>query len=136
MNTERILILADFIESLPDERLDMCYWAKDEDGDENLGLSPATVLHNCGTAACLGGYTEALFNPTRTGFRGTLGLWTPDAPLPSDSAGTLLGLTVAQAHNLFMPPHANGAWDCITPAIAADTLRRLAETGQVEWGQY
>lgn len=136
MNTERILLLADFIESLPDERLDMRYWASDPEGEEDLGQPTCTILHNCGTAACLGGYTEALFNPTRTSFCGTRGLWSPEDPLPSDSAGTLLGLTVAQAHNLFMPPHANGAWDCITPAIAADTLRRLAETGQVEWGQY
>ena len=135
MNTDRILILANFIESLPDERLDMHLWASDGD-DENLDQATATVLHNCGTAACIGGWTEALFNPDALQFRGTRGLWSPDAPLPKDSAGTLLGLTVAQAHDLFMPPHTSGAWSDITPAIAADTLRRLAETGQVEWGQY
>jgi hypothetical protein len=140
MNTERILLLADFIESLPDERLDMCFWAKDVDGDENLDVSPETVLHNCGTAACIGGWTEALFNPTRLTFRGTSGLWntTQDGPLDKDSAGTLLGLTVAQAHDLFLPPHTNGngSWADITPAIAATTLRHLAETGRVEWGHY
>lgn len=138
MNTERILRLANFIESLPDERLDMCFWAKDASGDENLEQSTETILHNCGTAACIGGWTEALFNPGRSTFLGTRGLWdeSPAAVVPTDSAGDLLGLTVAQAHDLFMPPHTSGAWDCITPAIAGATLRRLAETGQVEWGQY
>ena len=137
MNTERILRLANFIESLPDERLDMCFWAKDEDGDENLEQSPATVLHNCGTAACIGGWTEALFNPGRSTFLGTQGLWdeSPAAVVPTDSAGDLLGLTVAQAHDLFMPPMTEPrlSWSDITPTIAADTLRRLAETGRVEW---
>lgn len=119
MNTERILLLADFIESLPDERLDMRFWAKDESGDENLGQSPAT------------------HHPLMLGLV-ILGLWAPEAPLPKDSAGTLLGLTHAQAHDLFMPPYVDGdgSWGDITPAIAAATLRRLAETGRVEWGRY
>lgn len=133
MNKKRILKLADVIET--------------EAGQHGLGFNMDTYLnsvdkdisgHNCGTVACIAGWTTFLFDP-----RGRLrspARASKDAIAANNSstrtgdfhntAGDILGLTEIEANELFLP----SAFDDPTPAQAAKVLRHLAETGEVEWG--
>lgn len=107
MNTERILHIADLIEKLEPQQFDMNEWA-----------------NSCGTVACIAGWTYLTY---------------ADEVIPG-SAGTvaaeILGLDEEVANSLFVPTDEDGLdamYEDITPAHAAQTLRKLAETGEVDW---
>jgi len=153
MKTERILELADMLDAhaeavakMESPRLEMGFnmttW-----GDKGYDV----YGHTCGTAACIAGWAAAafgytgrakIFNPLRAE---GLGLYAHDGQGGVlEIMGRVLGLTGDQAGQLFTP---NDYWDegeddaalacpafaSITPSEAAVTLRKLAETGEVDW---
>jgi hypothetical protein len=98
-----------------------------EDGGDKSG-------HNCGTVACIAGWTAALFtedgkrrgSPSAKELRNNGG-WIPDI------AAGAMDLSAAKAEELFHPDLQTWSWSRVTPARAVKTLRRLAKTGMVQW---
>jgi len=80
----------------------------------------------CQTAGCIAGYTCAVYDREA---------WQSGSEsLIVSSAEKLLGLSKNQVGQLFEPWwHEGPAAPAITPAMAADTLDRLAMTGEVVW---
>lgn len=118
MNKDNVLKVADAIEqhSIPDLGFNMGYWRNSVHYIDR----PVRDLsgHNCGTVACIGGWTEAVLgDPVRD-----LG-----------KAGELLQLDPDRAGMLFCPDgwHTDNAK--FTTARAVAVLRHLAETGEVDW---
>lgn len=61
MNTERLLQLADFLETrVPESKFDMQWWIRDKDDLLRLP-DPAELFEECGTSACALGWTAVLF---------------------------------------------------------------------------
>lgn len=107
MNKDNVLTVADGIDNsaVPDLGFNMNWWEIESDDNSARDMSG----HNCGTIACIGGWTERLF--------------------PGVEASETLGLTGSQARALFYP---DGHFDA-TPDKAVAVLRHLAETGEVDW---
>ena len=87
------------------------------------------VKYHCGSPACLMGWTEHMFGPISSSGN-------------FFETGRLLGLSVLEAERLFDPSEFDdqfrkdvGVFELrtITPDWAAACLRRLAETGEVDW---
>jgi hypothetical protein len=127
MNTQNITLLANLIEALPPERFNMRFWAT-QVGNEAAMVTAADLIHDCGTCACIGGWAQALATPPGERVDVRLGL-TGD---PTNAAAKWLGIDDDQhlIEQLFMP---DLDWASITQAQAVATLRRLAETGEVQW---
>lgn len=90
--------------------------------------TPAIIMRaaqDCGTIACLAGWTVMLFGSV-AGLKALAGHL-------SVYAAQLLGLSDREEIRLFLPATKGVAWRDITPADAADTVRRFATTGQVDW---
>lgn len=117
MNVERILQLADFIEKLPPERFDITLWIY----APRCLASYEELIQDCGTCACIGGWTQILFNAP---YESTLEY--------SHSAFELLGLTEPEAERLFCPPDFHDS-SLYPQDRVVRTLRRLAETGEILW---
>ena len=127
IHKERILLLADHLDSIPDHQFSLEHWLT---GTPRITEDP----DDCDTVGCIPGYAVLLFDE-----RGNT-----DAPWTASEiarkAQHLLGLDDQQGQALFTPT-AGGNVRCqlqcnyqdVTPADAADTLRTLAETGQVHW---
>jgi hypothetical protein len=116
MNKTRILELAAVIEQAQHHTDDFGFI----DG-EAVTLFSMSVWR-CGTTACIGGWTQALFTAPGQTFHGTI------------SVAEVLGISFVKAEALCYPGDMSiGRYEDITPAEAADTLRRLAATGKVEW---
>ena len=130
LNIERLTILRDHIAALDPSRFNMAVWSQ-SDLD---ALSTATLYqmqHNCGTAACIGGWAETLFV----------------AKEPTDFIGAgsdtltieALGITAEQAEELFFPHYQlseaglDASYSQLTQRQAVEVLDHLIETGQVDW---
>lgn len=110
MNRENILKVADVIEDHAN-KFDMDVWGA---GD---------LLHNCGSAGCIGGWTLALFENDASGH--------------SARASEYLGLTTEQGDELFFPSNyrdAGEVWTAVkddphiaTAEQAATLLRMIAD---------
>ena len=123
MNAEQIANidhLADVIEALDPERFSMHHWWRTKDGRTNVDEMP-TVEHNCGTAACIGGWAGAIFHPHNR--EAAEDMWT--------IGEELLGLDYDRTNELFMPT--GFSHEPFTQAHAVQTLRQLARTGEVNW---
>lgn len=128
LNVENINTLIETLRKIEPRRFDMSMWAaeighgRDERGRD---VRPAQLLHNCGTCACLGGWTNALF--PQPGEKG--GYWSGAA-----AARRALGL---KDDALFYPSAPGGlpAWDRITRRQAIRVLEHLRDTGEVDWGK-
>lgn len=117
MNIENIRLVRNVIANLPPERFNMNYWAayvENEDDVENI----VEVLHNCGTVACIGGWTNAIFG---------------DETESTYDAAKHLGLSDRTAHSLFYPWGISKSFDEITIDEAIQVLDHLIETGEVDW---
>lgn len=92
MNRERLAILRDLLASLPDERFDIAHVFTAPSGEnmDTYDKAPAEIVKDCGTAACIAGWTGVLFDPEQTNW-------------DSDVAGIALGLTNLQERELFTP---------------------------------
>lgn len=109
MNVENILKVADAIEqhTIADLGFNMGLWAA-----RSSRSFPDRSGHNCGTVACIGGWTDRVI--------GTEG-----------SAADRLGLDYEEADALFCPPGWSGGEISQLQAVAV--LRHLAATGKVDW---
>jgi len=120
MNVENILKVADAIEqhSIPELGFNMGEWV----GDANVN-QPDMSGHNCGTVACIAGWTCAVL--------------TDDINKVYDldyrELGALLGINYDQAKSLFIPSYAGVRLSLIGQDQAIRTLRNLAITGNVDW---
>lgn len=82
----------------------------------------------CKTAGCIAGTAIAKFMPISL---------QPENRENLDYIGTaaiLLGLSPTQAIELFIPSAV--PWQRVSPSQAADVIRHLAKTGQVDWTQH
>lgn len=121
MNIPNILCVADAIEAGSDTLgFNMGDWfglvfPENKDYIDHSG-------HNCGTVACIGGWTVKLFGEIT------------EAVDFEGEARDLLGLDDTQGHRLF---YAGGIdarrFTSIQPAHAVRVLRHLAATGEVDW---
>ena len=69
MNTERMMMLADLLDSLPEEKFNIAYWVSNVDSndidepEDYIDLS----VYNCNSAACIAGWAVALKNDLNAG---------------------------------------------------------------------
>lgn len=116
MNVENILKVADAIEqhSIPGLGFNMLDWR---------GPADRVVCdksgHNCGTVACIGGWTEAIFPKDEHG-----------RAVP---AGETLDLDEDQRGRLFFMYGTRRSLGSVKSDHAVRTLRHLAATGEVNW---
>src|SRR4051812_36357494 len=87
----RLEYLRDFLRALPPERFDVSGWFTG--AGSFVDRQPAVVTRDCGTAACVAGWTWALFLP-RKRLRNI-----------EERAAGLLGLSEPEAIALFYPPN-------------------------------
>lgn len=139
MRKEVILGVADAIENklVPTMKFNMSSWCGSE-----YDLDPATEkYHVCGTAACIAGWTVALYDEdgnrrpkplTATELLEVTEL-PPDDDHPDVSTFFSRGAKAMglgeKAAELFIPDFI----EFVDDKIAVATLRKLAETGDVEW---
>lgn len=119
MNKERLLQLADFLET-PEvaEHFNMEYSFYIGRSDVDTEDNAREALHKCGTAACIGGWAIALFQPN-----------TKVSDVLAYMAAPLLGINDEDAHALFYS-FTNSR---ITPIQAAGVIRNFVATGYVDW---
>lgn len=126
MNKERILALADTIEKAANV-VPTRYT-----NDKLIPLDSFDMgTFKCGTAGCICGWALQVYDPGRIGE-------IMDNPGPFDRAqewveagAEVLGISVDQGHVLFMPE--DYIMDYVTAHDAAQALRHLAATGEVNW---
>ena len=118
LNLARLGKLRDFLNRLPPERFAMGTEGSFFRGDGPLFPTAGEVLHNCNTAACIAGWTCALFGE-------------PDDDPNRLSAEEHLGLTSSAGSALFLPT----GWSSrqYTPGQAVAVLDHLIATGEVDW---
>ena len=133
MNVPNIQRVRDLIASQPPEALKMDSWFSDENhfsyvysDDEDAGLIGLRVPeHNCGTAACIGGWAV-------TQMARDLGVTViPTVTGVGSTAAEYLGLDPTQSDRLFHPSNLSER----TQAEALATLDHLIATGEVQWGR-
>ena len=122
MNVERIRQVADMIERVGDAH---------KAGGLDVGYDQLRCLHDCGTPACIAGFTAALAEDKDE----HADLSYTDAIAESWLLGiaqSWLDLTIGQAYDLF---HGEpfGHDDPPTAEEAAACLRGLADSGGVKW---
>ena len=142
MNKERITRLADTIEPLTG----VDYWDEwghrgtpiKRDGPYKDAFTMEVISYDCGSPASIVGWANHL-SGIEPGPRDT------DNPFHNphvEVMQTWLGITNAQAGELWKPIYnhlnteagvGNDDDGYISPKMAADVLRRLAETGEVRW---
>ena len=148
LQVDRILTLRDHILK-PETHFDIRRWQviltpegaldKATVGVENRTYE--SLRHDCGTCACIGGWAEILFSPPNTTLykhHGQITQRLSNSP-PSDelretshSVAELLGISYSEADYLCYPPN-YGNSHLYPKQRVAETLTRLAETGEVEW---
>lgn len=119
---ERVAYLRDFLRELPPERFDMAslYSKHGRDTYMHGNGEAISYVKGCGTAACIAGWTIAVFAPKVRVREG--------APIAED----LLGLTDLQGNDLFLPSGFTQQ-DFATPAQAANVLDHYLATGKIDW---
>lgn len=120
MNVDRILALANLIESQPHV-----------DWEATEGFNMSVYHHPCGTPSCISGWA------------GMLGRKKGDIFFGETAANSYLDIDQSLGSALYRPGPPKrfqsldepecAYWSLITPAMAAKTLRILAETGRVDW---
>lgn len=128
MNVERVLKLAEYIGSLPPEKLYMADYLVEtnEFGLKRLSytMTMDRLTHECGTAACIAGHALMLFGDADSVRIASRAPWKAH-----DMARELLGLSVERANYLFYGgwtwKHKHGA----TPQAAARELMEVASHG-------
>jgi hypothetical protein len=124
VNAENILKVADAIEthSIPDLGFNLTFYMSDigqDEYDTDLIIVDRSG-HNCGTVACIAGWSAAL----RTGSA-------LDASVMSEAL--YLGLDYSSGAKLFGCDMPINERNVVTQEQAVRTLRHLAATGEVDW---
>jgi hypothetical protein len=132
MRKDVVLAVADAIEN--HSRADLGFNMGHYISHADWGSDGDKSGHNCGTVACVAGWTVAIFNEKgekrdlslsilkRLDFDDTIVSRATDA----------MDIHSEDAEQLFHPAD-RFTWESITPAKAASVLRHFAETGMVEW---
>jgi hypothetical protein len=121
VNRENIKRVRDHIASLPPKRFDMSWWAINRTGAGAALAVPSDLIHDCGTAGCIGGWTEALF--PGHGHKGT----------GSRRAAKILSLSESQRVELFFMTGTGVLMTDVTLDMAVRVLDHLLATGEVKW---
>jgi hypothetical protein len=141
MNKQNILAVADAIEhaTLAKEiglGFNMSAYASADSANEYNRLN---TEHTCGTVACIAGWAVTMFEKDGTPRevaldpRALVQLDDTAIGVVSEHAAAALGLSSSIASQLFAPD-ITGSYDDIEPERAVETLRHMAETGFVDWG--
>lgn len=119
MNKERVLALADLIECQPHvDPLGIDPYL------EPSGFNMNCFTHSCGTPSCIAGFAAWEYNGRKIN----------DSDETESKAREYLGLaSYFGAKRLFFPTVSGRECASITPQEAAQVLRHLAETGEVDW---
>ena len=117
MNQQNIEALIGRLECIEHSRFTMHMWSWNRRA--HTGATPSRLIHDCDTAGCIGGWTNAMFPPTPGEGR-------------ERGAQNALGLTAEQADALFYPG-SDISWDLLTVPVAVATLKNLIITGEVSW---
>lgn len=121
INVENIKKVRDHIAAVDAKRVNMQVWASNKADPAQLPSDVVpTLLHDCGTCGCIGGWTEALLGRSIKG---------DGAVMIEEDVGELLGLDDRGAWKLFYPRDIENR----TQAEAVAVLDRLIETGEVDW---
>ena len=119
MRKDRIRQLAEVIEKCEDN------YNRPVDDEKDSSFTMRLVWYDCGTPACISGWTRTLFGD---GIHG------------SDIDSELLGISSATGQRLFLPFEGGVYWAeppdsprYITAKHAAAVLRNLADTGELDW---
>ncbi len=145
MHIPRLTQLAEWLEA----------GAPHKNGVDHFDMGHGVAVTSCGTACCIAGAAtqffggevgQSLLQEAKQVYEEELGddLPTPrgEAPWQGDGlidgvfghAMELLELDQNQARELFTPkPIDQNFWSLITPAEAAQTIRQLIATGEVDW---
>lgn len=117
---ERLAYLRDFLRELPRERFNMLHFGLSDGRYGYSTVAPVDVFKECGTAACICGWTNVLFGGRETD--------------DEHAAAHILGLDIEASENLFYP-HGWGSdlWSVIPPSAAVAVLDHLIATGEVDW---
>ncbi len=148
MNTQKMLELADFMETVPEDKFDMNVFGK-QILDPNRRTTCLADLNVCGTTCCIAGYVVV-----NKGYCVTPGGFVYSEPveyvasevstclgMAEHLAGRELGLTESQASALFFDDHWPRqfyTWSAVsiqpiritTPKQAAARIRHMVETGE------
>ena len=134
MNIERLTELAEWLEAGAPEKAGVVEFDMSDFINVPLEYAALERAHDwvpsCGTACCIAG-AAVQFEQARVGREP----WTPGCMRGGaimDKARGLLGLDELQAGELFVPGYP-GAWRDIRPDYAARVIRKLIETGFVDW---
>jgi hypothetical protein len=120
MNRENIQKVRDHIASLPPERFDVSRFfglGSDELPEDAETAKAGQFVTNCGTTACVGGWTLAVLDPEHSIF---------GAPV---RAAELLGIDRSEARELFY----GGICVSAEQRQAVAVLDHLLATGEVDW---
>lgn len=121
LNRENVAKVRDVIAAHDPSRFDMGAWA--EQVHTNLDVEPTELLHNCETAGCIGGWTQALFETEAD-----------HQTASAARASKFLGLPEHEGETLFYVYGCAKDMDDVTQAHAVAVLDILLETGEVDWG--
>lgn len=125
LNVENLTRLRDTILAVPDQ-FDMEHWARDASG--NSTTRDQLLAHNCGTAACIGGWASVIFFQESAD---------PDPVMVSEyEVAEVLGIEDWQADQMFFPARRTPDGNCpyqTTNVQAARVIDHLIETGEVDW---
>jgi hypothetical protein len=122
VNKENIQIVRDHLANLSDDRFSIRSLVS-KDGEtvfcDEIGIAPAKILEDCGTAACIAGWANVIFHPRLI-------------KTCSSTAAESLGLDNNQEIRLFLP-HDFLESEKYTRELAIRVLDHLIETGKVDW---
>ena len=123
MNTERILKLRDFIAALPPERFNINSWADltTSGASGDVTVTVERLKHDCGTCACIGGWSQVLFNPN------------PKFDVDMTSSDDIAAQLGIDYNNAFYLTNPSVNWGDVTQDVAVEVLTLLAETGEVRY---
>lgn len=129
LNIHNLTILRDQIQHIPPSRFDMAAWSTVKADDATATLDQ--MRHNCGTAACIGGWAETLFVASQPEDR----IGEADDELVHEA----LGITLEQANDLFFPyqqlrdADMETDYNSLTQRQAVEVLDHLIATDSVDW---
>lgn len=128
---ERLEYLRDFLRALPVERFYIGNYVSIGVPGSFRGTRSTADLNECGTAACIAGWTAYLFSgaPVSAEYDATTG----DNPPAHDLAAGLLGLNDDEAFSLFVPLGISLSWSEITNVQAAQVIDEYLTDGVVDW---
>lgn len=124
MNVENILKVAEVLESdAAEDHFAMSSVLSWAGKFEDISSKPVReILHNCGTTACILGWTVALAD-TETPYSGTM---------DDEIASKFFDMDQDELYPLF---YAEDAMSIRDPKAAARVVRHLAATGKVDWSK-